>query len=759
MFETQVARDPACVRPAARRRRPGLLRPVRPVQLGDGRDHGLPRHGLLAPRVGRSAQAARRGERLAGHAGVRLAGGVGQAQPPLRADRRADPHASQGLLLRRPGAGRRAAPHARHACTRTPRCTRPTAPPKRCRSSTIEAREVLGETAAKTAEGAGVCVGRKFDSIEWRVIRITDEPIATIDDAEELPPGEIGELIVRGPQVSPAYIPVASPRAEGWEGVKRPVRTPPNPPLREGPSRSTPTRSPKSPTAPPSGIAWATSATSTTRAASGTAAASRSAWRRRRAAVHRARRGDLQSRIPRCDAARSWAMGPRGDADAGRDRRIVDARLACVDDRSLDVELVAWTELAQELAALAAAQSRCVGRSSAFLLHPQLPVDVRHNAKINREAARGVGDDAIALEVATPGSRTCTPVSAHQSPVTDTTAMHALVTGGGGFLGRYIVEQLVARGDRVRSFGRGAYPELEALGVEVVRGDVADRRALSTPRARASIACSMPPRCAGIGVDWRPYERVNVRGTEHVIAAAASTACRGWSTPAAPASSFAGEDQCGVDESAPLRLRLDEAPRAPTTRCSKALAEQAVLAANDDRAAHVRLAPAPHLGAAGRSPHPAADRPRPLAAGCAAWATARTSSTSAMSKMQRPRTCGGRRAGRARLARRRQGVLHQPGRAGELLAVDRRSSRAGRPAAGAEVDFVQGGLAPGRRLRSGLPHAAPARRAADDAVPRRPTGQVALVRHLRRPPRFRLRAASFHRRRHATPRRVAPQLA
>jgi acyl-CoA synthetase (AMP-forming)/AMP-acid ligase II len=72
--------------------------------------------------------------------------------------------------------------------------------------STIEATEVLGETATKTDKGAGVCVGRKFDSIDWRVIRITDEPITTIDRAEELPSGEIGELIVRGPQASPCYI-------------------------------------------------------------------------------------------------------------------------------------------------------------------------------------------------------------------------------------------------------------------------------------------------------------------------------------------------------------------------------------------------------------------------------------------------------------------------------------------------------------------------------------------------------------------------
>ena len=72
--------------------------------------------------------------------------------------------------------------------------------------STIEAKKVLDETAAKTDEGAGVCVGKKVDSIEWRVIRITDDPIATISETEELLTGEIGELIVRGPQVSREYL-------------------------------------------------------------------------------------------------------------------------------------------------------------------------------------------------------------------------------------------------------------------------------------------------------------------------------------------------------------------------------------------------------------------------------------------------------------------------------------------------------------------------------------------------------------------------
>lgn len=72
--------------------------------------------------------------------------------------------------------------------------------------ATIEAEEVLSETALKMDEGAGVCVGRKFDSIDWRVVRISDDPFATIDEAEELPVGEIGELIVRGPQTSPRYV-------------------------------------------------------------------------------------------------------------------------------------------------------------------------------------------------------------------------------------------------------------------------------------------------------------------------------------------------------------------------------------------------------------------------------------------------------------------------------------------------------------------------------------------------------------------------
>ena len=72
--------------------------------------------------------------------------------------------------------------------------------------STIEATEILGGTSQATALGAGVCVGQRVESIDWRVIEITDEAIPNIDEARELPQGEIGELIVRGSQVSQRYL-------------------------------------------------------------------------------------------------------------------------------------------------------------------------------------------------------------------------------------------------------------------------------------------------------------------------------------------------------------------------------------------------------------------------------------------------------------------------------------------------------------------------------------------------------------------------
>lgn len=72
--------------------------------------------------------------------------------------------------------------------------------------ASIAGSEVLAETAAQTAQGQGTCVGPAFSGIEWKVVGITDEPLETLQDAVEVPVGEIGELIVRGPVVTGEYV-------------------------------------------------------------------------------------------------------------------------------------------------------------------------------------------------------------------------------------------------------------------------------------------------------------------------------------------------------------------------------------------------------------------------------------------------------------------------------------------------------------------------------------------------------------------------
>jgi acyl-CoA synthetase (AMP-forming)/AMP-acid ligase II len=71
--------------------------------------------------------------------------------------------------------------------------------------ASIEAREVLHDTAALTQAGRGTCVGTPFEKVRVRIIARVDGPIPEITAARELPVGEIGEIIVSGPQVTREY--------------------------------------------------------------------------------------------------------------------------------------------------------------------------------------------------------------------------------------------------------------------------------------------------------------------------------------------------------------------------------------------------------------------------------------------------------------------------------------------------------------------------------------------------------------------------
>jgi acyl-CoA synthetase (AMP-forming)/AMP-acid ligase II len=55
------------------------------------------------------------------------------------------------------------------------------------------------------APACGACVGRPLPGIEIKIIAFTDAPLASLADTRELPAGEIGEIIVRGPVVTKLY--------------------------------------------------------------------------------------------------------------------------------------------------------------------------------------------------------------------------------------------------------------------------------------------------------------------------------------------------------------------------------------------------------------------------------------------------------------------------------------------------------------------------------------------------------------------------
>ncbi len=71
--------------------------------------------------------------------------------------------------------------------------------------ATMTGHEILGETWAKTEQGAGACVGRPISAVEVRIIPITDAPVARMDDAQRVEPGQIGEICVRGAAATRAY--------------------------------------------------------------------------------------------------------------------------------------------------------------------------------------------------------------------------------------------------------------------------------------------------------------------------------------------------------------------------------------------------------------------------------------------------------------------------------------------------------------------------------------------------------------------------
>ncbi len=152
--------------------------------------------------------------------------------------------------------------------------------------------------------------------------------------------------------------------------------------------------------------------------------------------------------------------------------------------------------------------------------------------------------------------------------------MHALVTGGGGFLGLYMTEQLVARGDTVRVFCRGRYTRLDELGVETIQGDVRDADAVSRACEGIDVVfhtAAVP----GIWGAWKMFHSINTQGTLNVIRGCRKHGVGKLVFTSSPSVIYDGIAHENVSESYPYpHDYLCHYPH------SKALAERAVLEAN-----------------------------------------------------------------------------------------------------------------------------------------------------------------------------------
>lgn len=69
----------------------------------------------------------------------------------------------------------------------------------------IEGREITEKTWGYTRQGKGTCVGRPLPGIDIAILPVTDTAIASLHQEEFLPPGIIGEIIVRGDVVTRGY--------------------------------------------------------------------------------------------------------------------------------------------------------------------------------------------------------------------------------------------------------------------------------------------------------------------------------------------------------------------------------------------------------------------------------------------------------------------------------------------------------------------------------------------------------------------------
>ncbi|MFE6844739.1 fatty acid CoA ligase family protein [Streptomyces sp. NPDC057686] len=215
--------------------------------------------------------------------------------------------------------------------------------------TSIESEEILGETSAGSARGAGTCIGRPVPGTRVRIVPVTDGPRARLHPGTDLPAGSVGEILVEGESVSPRYH--DAPRSDALHKVHEPR---------------------------PDGTALTWHRTGDLGYLDGRG---RLWFCGRTSQRVRAADGDLYT--VRCEGVFNAHPLVRRSALVGIGPDGAQRPVVCV-ETAVPAGGPAWRDLVAELRALAAEHAPTRGLEE-FLHHPAFPVDIRHNAKIGRE--------------------------------------------------------------------------------------------------------------------------------------------------------------------------------------------------------------------------------------------------------------------------------------------------------------------------------------------------------------------------------------
>lgn len=168
--------------------------------------------------------------------------------------------------------------------------------------------------------------------------------------------------------------------------------------------------------------------------------------------------------------------------------------------------------------------------------------------------------------------------------------MRILVTGGGGFLGTHIIQELLKNPTYiVTNFSRHTYSHLEDIGVPTIKGDLRKKEDVERALDQGFDAIFHVAALAGVWGKFDDYYGINYLGTKNLLEAAKARGIQKFVYTSTPSVVFNKDDLLGVGEEQPYATEFLNGYSE-----TKTMAEKLVLGMNDG-STFLTCAIRPHL--------------------------------------------------------------------------------------------------------------------------------------------------------------------